>query len=276
MFPDERGFGIHVLFIIGMNLLEEPGVLRLAHELEESAPRDGLGFFAEFEEAVRIPFGDPPKLRAETAEELLDAEIPFKNKIGADFLKVADHDFLIIVKNVLKSLTFYRPTLPKLYLLCYNQHMNDEYYMRLALKEAERAFEKEEVPVGCVIVRGGQIIAKAHNQIELLKDPTAHAEMLALTQASSALPDERGRLAKATVYVTLEPCAMCAGALVLARVERLVFGANDPKAGACGTLFNIVESTNLNHRIQVMRGLLEAESRSLLQLFFQNLRKENR
>lgn len=154
--------------------------------------------------------------------------------------------------------------------------MNHEYYMKLALKEAEKAFAKDEVPVGCVIVRGGQILAKAHNQTELLKDPTAHAEMLALTQAAAACPEDKGRLLKTTVYVTLEPCAMCAGALVLSRVGHLIYGANDPKAGACGTLFNIAESSDLNHRIQVTRGLLENESRSLLQEFFKNLRKEKR
>jgi tRNA(adenine34) deaminase len=154
--------------------------------------------------------------------------------------------------------------------------MNHEFYMRMALKEAEKAFEKEEVPVGCVIVREGQVIAKAHNQTELLKDPTAHAEMLALTQAASASADDRGRLTKATVYVTLEPCAMCAGALVLSRVENLVYGADDPKAGACSTLFNIVESPDLNHRIQVTRGLMAEESKSLLQEFFKNLRKDQR
>ena len=154
--------------------------------------------------------------------------------------------------------------------------MNHEYYMKLALKEAEKAFEKDEVPVGCVIVRNGQIIAKAHNQTELLKDPTAHAEMLAITQAASSLPEEKGRLTKTTLYVTLEPCSMCAGAMILSRVENLIFGAPDPKAGACGTLFNIAESSDLNHRIQVTRGFLEAESRSLLQEFFKNLRKEKR
>ncbi len=154
--------------------------------------------------------------------------------------------------------------------------MTHEYYMKLALKEAEKAFEKDEVPVGCVVVRGGQIIAKAHNQTELLKDPTAHAEMLAITQAAAALPEEKGRLTKATLYVTLEPCAMCAGAMVLSRVENLVYGVSDPKAGACGTLFNIVESSDLNHRINVTRGLCEVESRSLLQEFFKNLRKEKR
>jgi tRNA(adenine34) deaminase len=154
--------------------------------------------------------------------------------------------------------------------------MDHEYYMRLALTEAEKAFEKEEVPVGCVIVREGKILAKAHNQIELLKDPTAHAEMLALTQAAAALPEEKGRLTKCTVYVTLEPCSMCAGAMVLARVESLVFGARDPKTGACGSLWNIVQSGDLNHQIHVTEGLLAEESRSLLQAFFQNLRKENR
>jgi len=154
--------------------------------------------------------------------------------------------------------------------------MNHEFYMKMALKEAEKAYEKEEVPVGCVIVREGQVIAKAHNQVELLKDPTAHAEMLALTQASSALVEEKGRLPKSTLYVTLEPCSMCAGAIILARVENLFFGASDPKAGACGTLFNITDSPNLNHRVNVTGSLMEVESRSLLQTFFQNLRKENR
>jgi tRNA(adenine34) deaminase len=154
--------------------------------------------------------------------------------------------------------------------------MTHEYYMKLALKEAEKAFAKDEVPVGCVIVKGGKILAKAHNQTELLKDPTAHAEMLALTQAASACPDDRGRLTKTFVYVTLEPCAMCTGALILSRVEHLIFGATDPKAGACGTLFNIAESSDLNHRIQVTRGLCEADSRALLQEFFKNLRKEKR
>ena len=148
--------------------------------------------------------------------------------------------------------------------------------MRLALKEAEKACEKEEVPVGCVIVQKGEILAKAHNQTELLKDPTAHAEMLALTQAASVCADEKGRLTEATLYVTLEPCAMCAGALVWSRVKTLIYGANDPKAGACGTLFNIAESRDLNHRIEVDRGLLAPESQALLQEFFRNLRKEKR
>jgi len=154
--------------------------------------------------------------------------------------------------------------------------MNHEYYMRLALKEAEKAYEKEEVPVGCVIVQKGQVLAKAHNQTELLKDPTAHAEMLALTQAASACADEKGRLTEATLFVTLEPCAMCAGALVWSRVKTLVYGANDPKAGACGTLFNIAESQDLNHRLEVVRGLMAEESKALLQEFFRSLRKEKR
>jgi len=154
--------------------------------------------------------------------------------------------------------------------------MNDEYYMKLALKEAEKAFDKEEVPVGCVIVQGGQFLAKAHNQVELLKDPTAHAEMIALTQAADACKDDKGRLTEATLYVTLEPCSMCAGAMVLARVKRLVFATADPKTGACGTLFNIVESADLNHRLEVERGLFEEEARALLQAFFINLRKEKR
>src|SRR3989338_495283 len=117
------------------------------------------------------------------------------------------------------------------------------HFMREALKEAIKAFDKGEVPVGAVIVHDKKIIARAHNQTELLKDPTAHAEMLAITQATSVL--ENARLEKTTMYVTMEPCAMCAGALVLARCPELYFGAWDPKAGACGTLFNIANDDRL-------------------------------
>ena len=113
----------------------------------------------------------------------------------------------------------------------------DKHYMQEALKEAEKAFEKDEVPVGCVIVHKGRIIGRAHNQIKLLKDPTAHAEMIAITQAASALGNER--LLDSTAYVTIEPCAMCAGAIVLGRVKKLVFGASDPRTGAFGSKVNI-------------------------------------
>lgn len=151
--------------------------------------------------------------------------------------------------------------------------MNHAHYMREALKEAAQAAEHGEVPVGCVIVKASRVIARAHNQVELLRDPTAHAEILAITQAANTLGE--GRLEKTAVYVTKEPCPMCAGALVLARCEELFFGAFDDKAGACGTLFNIVESDKLNHQMKVLGGVLEAEARALLQGFFQKLRKEN-
>ena len=148
----------------------------------------------------------------------------------------------------------------------------DDIYMREALKEARKALDADEVPVGAVIVSGdGQVVARAHNQIKLLKDPTAHAEMIAITQAAAHFRNER--LPDTTIYVTVEPCAMCAGALVLARVKRLVYAADDPKTGACGTLFDIVRDKRLNHRLEVAQGALRDESVSLLQEFFRKKRK---
>ena len=150
----------------------------------------------------------------------------------------------------------------------------EEQFMMEALKEAQKALEKDEVPVGAVIVHEGRVIARAHNQNVMLKDPTAHAEMVAITVATSALQSER--LLKTDLYVTIEPCAMCAGALVLARVQRIIFGAKDSKAGACGSILNIAQNRNLNHRIAITGGVLEAECRSLLQEFFKKKRiKEN-
>ncbi len=142
--------------------------------------------------------------------------------------------------------------------------------MSEALKEAQTAFEKDEVPVGAVIIHEGRIIARAHNQIKLLKDPTAHAEMIAITQAASYLESER--LINTTMYVTIEPCSMCAGALVLGRVKRLVYGASDPKAGACGSVVNIADSKRLNHRIKVEKGVLAKECGELLKKFFKKKR----
>lgn len=142
--------------------------------------------------------------------------------------------------------------------------------MAMALREAIAAAEEDEVPVGAVVVVEERVIGRAHNQREKLNDPTAHAEMIAITQASNAL--ESWRLAGATLYVTLEPCAMCAGALVLARVDRLVFGAPDPKAGACGSLFDIVRDPRLNHRLEVVGGVLEADCAELLKSFFRGKR----
>lgn len=147
---------------------------------------------------------------------------------------------------------------------------NDELFMREALAEARLALEKGEVPVGAVVVVGGRIIGRGHNRREELQDPTAHAELLALREATSALGG--WRLTGATLYSTLEPCAMCAGALVLARVDRLVYGAEDPKAGAAGTLWDIVRDRRLNHRLEVVRGVLAEEAGELLSRFFGSLR----
>jgi len=147
----------------------------------------------------------------------------------------------------------------------------DEIFMSEALKEARKAFDSDEVPVGAVIVHEGRIIARAHNQIKLLKDPTAHAEMIAITQAAAYLASER--LINTIMYATIEPCSMCAGALVLARVKRLVYGAGDPRTGACGSVFNITDNRKLNHRIKVAKGVLEQECAGLLKEFFKKKRK---
>jgi tRNA(adenine34) deaminase len=146
----------------------------------------------------------------------------------------------------------------------------DEIYMSEAIKEAEKAFEEDEVPVGCVIVYQRKIIARAHNQVERLRDPTAHAEMLALTSATNYLNSKW--LNECSIYVTIEPCSMCAGALVLARIKNIVFGATDPKAGACGSVLNIVQNKKLNHRIKIKSGVLTEKCSSLLKEFFKNKR----
>jgi len=148
--------------------------------------------------------------------------------------------------------------------------MTDERFMQLALTEARAAPDHDDVPIGAVIVRDGAVIARAHNQRELLKDPTAHAEMIALTQASAALGG--WRLTECAMFVTLEPCVMCAGALVLARMGRLVYGATDPKAGACVSLYRIPEDERLNHRIPVVGGVLAGECGELLKEFFRSRR----
>ena len=126
--------------------------------------------------------------------------------------------------------------------------------MESALREAEQALKRKEVPIGAVIVHKSRIIGRGYNQIETLQDPTAHAEMIAITAAAGDLGNRR--LEECTLYVTLEPCAMCAGAIVLARIPRVVFGATDPKAGACGTLYNIVQDDRLNHRVELEGGVL--------------------
>ena len=139
-------------------------------------------------------------------------------------------------------------------------------YMHMALRQAVCAAEAGEVPVGCVIVHQGQVVGRAHNQRETLRDPTAHAEMLALTQAADALG--RWRLSGARLYVTLEPCVMCAGAMVLARIDQLIYGASDPKAGACGTLYDIPRDERLNHRLEVVAGVMAEECGAVLSGFF--------
>ncbi len=150
----------------------------------------------------------------------------------------------------------------------------DEVYMSEALKEARKAFDSDEVAVGAIIVYQRKIIARAHNQTRLLKDPTAHAEMITLTQAANFLKKER--LLNCTLYVTIEPCPMCAGAMVLARIKRLVFGASDPKTGACGSLLDIVGEKKLNHRVSVTKGILAKQCSSLISKFFQEQRVQGK
>src|SRR3954452_22114799 len=146
----------------------------------------------------------------------------------------------------------------------------DEYFMRLALREAERSVEHDDVPVGCVIAFQGEVIAAAPNERELRGDPTAHCEVLALREAARALGS--WRLDGSALYVTLEPCAMCAGAIVLARVPRVVYGAVDPKAGACGSVLDVTGEPRLNHRPEVAGGLLREECAALLTTFFASRR----
>src|SRR5258708_4857239 len=143
---------------------------------------------------------------------------------------------------------------------------SDHYFMGEALRQAARAYEAQEAPVGAVIAREGRIIARAFNQVEMLKDATAHAEMLALTQAEEAVGD--WRLAGSTLYVTKEPCPMCAGAIVHVRLDRVVFGASDPKGGAAGSALNLLQFPGLNHRCEITSGVREPECRRLLQNFF--------
>jgi tRNA(adenine34) deaminase len=142
----------------------------------------------------------------------------------------------------------------------------DEYFMRLALREAERAAEHDDVPIGAVVVHEAEVIGAGHNERELRGDPTAHAEVIALREAARALGS--WRVLDAVLYVTLEPCAMCAGAIVLARVPRVIFGARDPKAGAAGSVLDVLGEPRLNHRPEVQSGLLAVECGALLQAFF--------
>ena len=150
--------------------------------------------------------------------------------------------------------------------------MNHADYMRHALDEARLAAAAGEVPIGAVLVVNEAVVARAHNRREVWQDPTAHAELIAIREASAHL--RAWRLVGSTLYVTMEPCAMCIGAAILARVERVVFGVRDPKGGACGSVLNIPEERRLNHRLDVVGGVLEEESRALLQEFFKNLREK--
>lgn len=147
----------------------------------------------------------------------------------------------------------------------------DEYYMTLAIEEAKKAAMLDEVPVGAVVVREGKVIARGHNLRELMRDSTAHAEMLAIHEACRAVGG--WRLMNCDVYVTLEPCPMCAGALVNSRIRRLIYGASDPKAGAGGSVYNILCDQRLNHRIEVVPGVLEEQCSSLLRDYFRSKRR---
>ena len=149
----------------------------------------------------------------------------------------------------------------------------DEKWMRHALIEAQLALKKGEVPVGAVVMYEDKIIGRGHNQVEGLNDPTAHAEIIAIGAASNYL--NSWRLSGASLYVTLEPCAMCAGALVLSRIDRLIFGPKDPKAGACGSLYNIVQDTRLNHQLEIVPYILEKECSRILQAFFEKVRQRS-
>ena len=146
----------------------------------------------------------------------------------------------------------------------------DQYFMREALRLAQKAYKAEEVPVGAVVVRDGKIIARAYNQVELLKDATAHAEMLALTAAEAATGG--WRLTDCDLYVTKEPCAMCAGAIVHVRLRRLIFGCADPRAGAAGSVVNLLQVSSFNHQCEITLGVLQNECGTILQDFFRNRR----
>jgi tRNA(adenine34) deaminase len=151
-----------------------------------------------------------------------------------------------------------------------NEYSQDLTFMRMALDEAAKAPAVGEVPIAALIVQDTRVLAQAHNYRELLQDPTAHAEVIAIRAAATALGT--WRLTDTTLYVTVEPCSMCIGAIILARVSRVVFGAWDPKAGACGSVFDLTNEPRLNHRVEIVGGLLEAESQTLLQQFFRQLR----
>jgi len=150
--------------------------------------------------------------------------------------------------------------------------IDDVLFMMIALEEARKAFDKAETPVGAIVVKDGEVIARAHNLRETLQDPTAHAEIIAIKDASQKLG--RWRLTDCSIYVTLEPCAMCAGAMVLARIQRLVYGTSDPKSGAVGSLMNLLSDERLNHKVDVESGVLAKECGDILSDFFSSRRKK--
>ena len=150
------------------------------------------------------------------------------------------------------------------------QHKFEEHYMRMALEEAKRALKKGEIPIGAVLILEGEVLARAHNMPISLNDPTAHAEILVLREA--ALKKMNYRLPNTSLYVTVEPCLMCVGALVHARVNKLIFGASDPKAGACGSVYDILSSPGILHKITVVSGILEKECMEIIQEFFKKKR----
>lgn len=158
--------------------------------------------------------------------------------------------------------------------LTYQEQLKHEMYMRLALSEASRAKEKGEVPIGAVVVYQNRVIAKAHNLREITRKANAHAELLAIELANQTL--DRWRLEETTLYVTLEPCAMCSGAIVLARIPNVVYGARDKKAGCAGSLMNLLEDSRLNHRATVISGILEEECSAILSNFFKELRQKRK
>jgi tRNA(adenine34) deaminase len=147
----------------------------------------------------------------------------------------------------------------------------EKQWMKEALKEAKKAFQKKEVPVGAVVVHENKVIGRGHNQIETLNDPTAHAEILAIGAASNYL--NSWRLSGASIYATVEPCIMCAGAIQLARLDNLFFGASDPKKGGCGSLYNLLQDSRLNHQVRIFSGILEKDCQILLNQFFAEIRK---
>lgn len=155
-----------------------------------------------------------------------------------------------------------------------NGNKKDQLWMKEALKEAKKAFQKKEVPIGAVIVHQNKVIGRGHNQVESLNDPTAHAEILAIGAASNYL--NSWRLSGASIYVTIEPCIMCAGAIVLTRISKLFFGAFDPKKGGCGSLYNLLQDKRLNHQVEIVANVLEKDCMVLLDKFFKEIRQENK